>query len=344
MKNCMDFMELISVYADNELTEADKQQVEDHIAACDSCSALLELYREISVAANESDRPVPEELCVNVMEKVLNDGNPGAAGNVTRLKRYRTVLTRYAPIAACLAVIMLALPFMTNRGMFDNSQFMNGAAIPAASPPVIYPAPAAPEAPGNAAAGAEDYTRRIQADDEVEVEASLSPEDAQEVYRIDENDTVPASSPPLTGNNNTQLAWNIDSDEPPPVEMPFDPGHTQAPAGAPPADPVEPVYPADPAEVPSNGESALDDTGHETDRFMTYFNHAFARVTVVGDFPGSLPEHESYGSWMGWDSVYVLPHTALTKLVEELSAHNKVEVVFHDGDSTYIVVMYSRNG
>jgi hypothetical protein len=115
VNECAEFIEFISAYADIELSDADKKRVEEHLATCVNCSALLELCREISTAANESSSPAPEVLFRNVMDIVQNESMPRAAGNVKRFGRYRVMLTRYVPIAACLAVVLLALPFVVNR-------------------------------------------------------------------------------------------------------------------------------------------------------------------------------------------------------------------------------------
>ena len=122
MNNCVEYFELISAYADGELTESDKKRLEDHMSACESCSALLELYREISVAAGESQVPAPESLCSNVMEKILSEDASRTDGAAKKRKLMRVIMSRYVPIAACLAIVLLTLPriFDLNRPGFKN--------------------------------------------------------------------------------------------------------------------------------------------------------------------------------------------------------------------------------
>jgi hypothetical protein len=114
VNNCAEHIELLSAYADKELTESDIRRIEDHLSVCENCSALLEIYRGISTTAVESAEPAPEELCSNVMEAVMNEEAQPIDDSGKRRKLMRIVFTRYVPIAACLAVTLLALPYITN--------------------------------------------------------------------------------------------------------------------------------------------------------------------------------------------------------------------------------------
>jgi len=133
MKVCVKYSELISAYADGELTESESIDVEKHLEACDSCSALLALYREISVAVVESTVPAPESLSEGVMQKIQSgDYLPGVdksddedeprSGDADKRRNViRVMFTRYVPMAACLAIILLAIPRLLdlNRGAND---------------------------------------------------------------------------------------------------------------------------------------------------------------------------------------------------------------------------------
>ena len=126
MNNCIEFSELVSAYADGELSDGDMRRAEEHIGTCESCSAILELYREISVSVNESAVSAPEALRSGVMEKIMSDGktsaqamtkmqgdNKASAQNNARKRRpAQIIMLRYAPVAACLALILIALPWI----------------------------------------------------------------------------------------------------------------------------------------------------------------------------------------------------------------------------------------
>jgi anti-sigma factor (TIGR02949 family) len=116
VNGCAEYIELISAYADGELTDAEKRRLEDHLGACESCSALLDIYREISIATDEACLPAPDALRTGVMEKILSGDIARLAGNEKRRKTVYIVLSRYVPAAACLAVILLALPWVFGRG------------------------------------------------------------------------------------------------------------------------------------------------------------------------------------------------------------------------------------
>ena len=129
MNNCSEYMELISAYSDGELAEADRQRLEEHLAACENCSALLDLYREMAGAVAESAAPVPESLCGDVMKEISGEGTADSADSSKRRRVMRIVLTRYVPIAACLALVLLALPRLLNLGRSSNDEMSTGGSM-----------------------------------------------------------------------------------------------------------------------------------------------------------------------------------------------------------------------
>ena len=110
MRKCNDLMEHLSAYADGEYSGAEKRQMEAHLLSCKNCSELLKLYRDISKASLEATVPAPQTLVSNVMERVHSDG-VRVENRSKRYSRNRVLLTKYAPIAACLAILLLAIPF-----------------------------------------------------------------------------------------------------------------------------------------------------------------------------------------------------------------------------------------
>jgi hypothetical protein len=132
MKNCTELEEFLSAYADSELGESDKRQVENHLAECESCSAFLEMYREISMSLSESSAPVPDALRIGVMNRVLHEDSPRVADAEAKRRRYHVFFTRYAPIAACLAVVLLV---WQSRGNINLWNAENAASAPVAAMP-----------------------------------------------------------------------------------------------------------------------------------------------------------------------------------------------------------------
>ena len=169
-------MELISAYADDELTQSDKKQVEEHITECESCSALLDLYREISVAVDETSEPVPEALRIGVMNRIINEPVYQGTDSAKKRGRYHFALTRFAPIAACLVVGLLV---WQNWGILRSGQDATDA--PAA------PAPEAKPASVSDTVGTFD----ISIDAEAPAAGEGEPEDNSDDYAPDEGQSNP---------------------------------------------------------------------------------------------------------------------------------------------------------
>ena len=145
MKDCSEFINLISIYADGELKEPDTTQLEEHLDECESCSALLEMYREISIAADEQSVDAPEALRIGVMNRIRNEEIFHTAGKIKRRKPINIILLRYAPIAACLVVMLLV--WQSWGGLWGAP---DNAMAPAAEPQSVMDAPAPEYAPPEA--------------------------------------------------------------------------------------------------------------------------------------------------------------------------------------------------
>jgi len=148
MNKCKHFIELLSSYADGELSGAEKRETEAHLMSCSNCSKLLNLYQSISKAGADSAAPVPKSLVTNVMERVNNSGTRFNSSSNSH-KRNRSLVTRYAPIAACLVILLLATPFVLPMLLNQNNIVPLSAPEAADAPQMaaadIAPAPA-PEA------------------------------------------------------------------------------------------------------------------------------------------------------------------------------------------------------
>lgn len=110
MNNCTEFQELISAYVDGELSIQERKRVEVHIQNCRECSDLLTIYREISLASEESMVEAPDSLLKGVMNGLPSGAASQSGGQKNKRSLRRTVLLRYAPLAACLAIILFILP------------------------------------------------------------------------------------------------------------------------------------------------------------------------------------------------------------------------------------------
>jgi len=348
-------MELISAYTDGELPEHDNRRVKEHIGACESCSALLKIYREISVSVDESCVHVPEALRTGVMESILSDGVVSARDNTQsdarKHKPFRIIILRYAPIAACLAVILLAMPWFVNslnHRSFDSGAPMlmsdmnkssqtdadsggtdTGEALlealyddmiivgrnDAALEPVPAPAPAA-----DAPSADPDTTRA----------AGAGPNDASKFTHAEAD--APADAPEMAadtsnaqnGESGLRADWSDDETE-------LDGAHSSMFIPEPEAAvglQEPPVY----AEAPGAILSILDD-----------FSDAYAWIEITGELPKILGAYdpEPLDDWLSWEVYYEIPTDAAQKLIKEISGSDGVSVTYNYNNGKYAIVFYS---
>ena len=139
MKHCAQFEILISAYNDNELNASDRQLLEEHIQSCPDCFNLLVLYRGMSVSITDELVAPPQMLLNNVMEIIEATEETKQRNKSSDRERYNThkkihkTLNKYIPIAACLALALLAIPFFLNNRSAEplNEVALQAAPIPA---------------------------------------------------------------------------------------------------------------------------------------------------------------------------------------------------------------------
>jgi len=186
MKNCIGIADLLCAYADNELNESNVQLVEDHLTICENCSAILRVYREISITVSETNVPAPDALRIGVMNRIQSETIPREIDNKKQRRQYRYIFTRVAPVAACLVVGLLVWQFWGAMWGADN------AAMPAAAPaPMAAPAAAPAAAPEVA----------VFSDDIAATPVPDSPMDAAGVFGLEDAEDEAA---PVPGNRITQ--------------------------------------------------------------------------------------------------------------------------------------------
>jgi len=105
--NCIGLVDLLCAYADGELPESDIKVVEDHLIICENCSAILKIYKEIPSAVIDTNVPAPDALCIGVMNRIQSESVPTKIIREKKWWHRKVILTRYAPIAACLVIGLL---------------------------------------------------------------------------------------------------------------------------------------------------------------------------------------------------------------------------------------------
>lgn len=118
MANCKKYREMISCYADGELSEADRSELQKHLEECASCRSLLSLYKSITGAAAELMKEPPDNFAASIMEKIRllpereNTDKPKAA----KPKSLRPVVISFVAAAACLALAFIVSPQLFGFG------------------------------------------------------------------------------------------------------------------------------------------------------------------------------------------------------------------------------------
>ena len=291
MKNCVGVADFLCAYADNELPESHRQIVEDHISICENCSAILDIYREISVSVSETNVPVPEALRVGVMNRIQNERIPQEIDNNRQRRQYKYILTRFAPIAACLVVGLVVWQFWgtlwgtNNEGMRIQS---NAPPAPAAAPAPEAAMPA-PAAPADAAPEAMwDSLEAPAAEAEVQM-------DAASAYGLD-----------------------IDDDESESVPAPG--GRVPQTGGS--ADWLQQLYDN------IDGFGPLDSADERLFRDAYAVIALTGDLPVILAEYEPSPDWQ-YGRF-GWEMLYVIPIPKVADLLEEVDGHEYLEVVFNN--------------
>ena len=324
MNKCIDYLELLSAYVDGELAEGDKKRVEEHLETCENCSAILDLFRETSVSTDEWVVPAPDALRAGVMEKILK-----------RPKIIRIALTRYLPVAACLAVMLATLPWIIDY--HNRKADVNGSA-PGAAQEMFTAAPA----PGAV------------------MQDSMLENDRDAMATARGGDTAGGSAP----------SSSAPSSSAPSISAPS--GASGGSAIGPAA--ISPEAPTNADSVPRAEESSVtDDAGtvgnepsgelavdvglappsvDDADLSLVFpeawnipgdFGDVYARIEITGELPYLLAAYdpEPTGDLPGWELIYRIPRAVARELIDEISARDGVDIPVINEDSEYAIVLYT---
>ena len=378
MNNCIEMLELISAYIDNEISESDKTALEAHLSTCESCSAALELYKEMSASISESAISAPESLCGSVMEKILSEKNDVKDSFVAESDSKDTeneknknngiiYFKRYLPAVACLAVILLALPFALTL----NNQAENDVAMPAGE--------AQPQ--GRVAFYSADYSAESQIafpDAEAEAEADeemavagggawgahmpTPPADAP----VDTQGNLYAPAPvaaPEPGEVSLRPMQDLPDEAPrdfedesvqnevffalPSAEPPVDIGGMGAAASPPQADVFEVMEQE--ADVDDSRElMARMDDGTDLENILAFeelVRNSYVWIEIIGELPPMLRQYQSVqmDGWTVWEQMFRISREQAYELIEELRGQEGIVITQGDNSSEYAVVLFAAS-
>jgi len=349
VEKCVEYLELISAHADGELSEFDSKRVEEHLDTCENCSALLDLYSDLSAAIVESTEPAPEELCSGVMEKIRSDNDNVVSISDIAKKRSitRIVLSRYVPIAACLALVLLTLPRVFNINRSDTDMANEGGLQMMSEMAINRPITGGGGSGGAAQSGGANAP------------AAAPPAAASDSFYAGDDGTGRSSqsSPfvrPGGADASAPAAESVPSSTPTPSPLmpsapePLAPG-SQAGAADPMDEPEPEVY-IDSPESPlmDDGELYNEQPPGYATGLLREFNDAFALFEITGELPDLLASYEPEPATdeLDWEMLFIIPRAAALELLEILAGNDSVSIIVNieNSASDYAIVLYSSSG
>ena len=130
---CEQYKERISALIDDELPAAERVEVLEHLAGCETCKAYWEQLLLIRDALREEKQPAPTGFADAVMARVratAQEPSTAAEKKILHFPGWK----RFAGLAACCALVLLGVwaldlaPEMLSGGM-DDCAVRNGAAL-----------------------------------------------------------------------------------------------------------------------------------------------------------------------------------------------------------------------
>ncbi len=111
MHDCRDMEQLLAAYADGELNKAEAERVEQHMANCQHCAALLDDYLALNEALASCAVKAPEGFADRVMDAVEKEktATPKVVGRGVRLGRIAPFVGVAAAAVICISVVSTSL-------------------------------------------------------------------------------------------------------------------------------------------------------------------------------------------------------------------------------------------
>ena len=377
MTDCKYYLEHISAYADDEISESDKLHLEAHLAACKHCSSILEAFRGISQILVESSKPAPESLSIGVMEKIMIQDTAHDTAQATThttaqieakikiFRRVNLVLTRYIPAAACLAFLLLTVPRLFGIGGMASRPGTGSSEAPMPSSGFLDAA----DTDITSGSGSESMREIISES------APINPEEnADELALYEDDNDADFEAYVADGNNAVDHGFSLLPAAQPEEASPFDSVPPITPAGDPPeaeietpelasssignvtaeiaeseteAYPSEALAPADAADPQRVYGDLLDEIAGNYDPaepasiFDSDSNNAYAVIMIIGEFPAIL---DGYSYSQTADSIarlYEIPFAAALELIGEISGKDGATINITDENGTYALVYYT---
>lgn len=124
MADCKKYREMISAYADGELSGNVKNAFESHLDACASCRSLLSLYKGVTEATEDSLKEPPAGFAASVMSKIKSLSEDESTWQPTANKKGKSikpVIISFVAAAACLVMAFIVTPELFGFTNLRNS-------------------------------------------------------------------------------------------------------------------------------------------------------------------------------------------------------------------------------
>jgi hypothetical protein len=277
------------------------------------------------------------------------------------------MMLRYAPVAACLALILLALPWITDT--LRRPDFDSGTSAPAATNSK-FTLDADEMDTGEYSRLMENVMAETEGGDSYD-SINGAPSAAYATPAIDATtpaytELPPPIAPPSSlhsssadngaGNNTDSVASNdannktdndISSDVA--ADYPLKPTATPLPAPevlytyveeAPEPDVEDQLQPE------WAGGVLVGQADQAPGNIMSFLNNyadAYAWIEITGELPGFMSKYEpvSLEGQLNWEMYYNIPRSAAKELIKEMGSRDDVAVTYNYEDGTYAIVLYS---
>ncbi len=115
---CDKYLDNISLYIDDMLDHEEKEELEAHLATCETCSQVYNNLKVIKDGMNNfEDIEIPENLHESIMSKVLEDKEVTTKSNIVKVDFKRKRMYMVASIA-CL--MLISVPVLNSAGIINR--------------------------------------------------------------------------------------------------------------------------------------------------------------------------------------------------------------------------------
>jgi len=281
----------------------------------------------MSVAAEESCVDAPEALRNGVMERILSSETAGKAKDAKGSRVVRAILTRYLPIAACLAVMLISLPWIVN---YYSGQFGSGGSSSAPAPTMqqLMVQPDQDEARNTAEAmtGGGDMAS-FSAEIDAPYGSATDNSGAMPEESMAMESRIAVAMPDMQESGDTGTRVNRDSGDPL-IQTPelWDASMHVDDSGK--------ALEAEDAGLPWHSEIWRNIEG---------FEDAYAWVEITGDLPIILSRQEPkpLPDGLPFEVYYRVPRSVVEELVKESEARDGIEILMNNADSDFAVVLWT---